>query len=63
METKMHAASLTFTMLLGLALLAAGLWHFPETDETHQNIPVDHMHTHLPAHSGDLWVVISPGFR
>jgi hypothetical protein len=62
METKMHAASLTFTMVLGLSLLAAGLWHFSET-ETPQNIQVDHTHAHVPSHSGDLWVVISSGFR
>ncbi|MDZ4101500.1 MAG: hypothetical protein U1E12_07475 [Hydrogenophaga sp.] len=62
METNMHFASLTLTTLVSLALVGTALW-FSKDTETYQGLRVDQTHSHQPAHGGDLWVVISPGFR
>lgn len=62
METNMHFASLTLTTLVSLALVGTALW-FSKDTETNQGLRVDQTHSHQPAHEGDLWVVISPGFR
>lgn len=62
METKMRSAYLTFAMVLSPALVVSALWYFTEA-EAHQHIQVDRTHEHRPSQLGDLWLVLSPGFR
>ena len=58
----MRPTTLTFTVVLSLAVVAAVLWHF-NAEGTHLAPRVDHLHWHLPVPLIDVWVVMSPGFR
>jgi hypothetical protein len=58
----MRPATLTLTMVLSLAVIAAALWHF-SVEAVHQTAQIDSAHQHLPTPLSHVWVVISPGFR
>lgn len=58
----MSPATLTLTMVLSLAVIAAALWHF-SVEAGHQTAQIDPAHQHLPTPLSHVWVVMSPGFR
>lgn len=58
----MSPATLTLTMVLCLAVIAAALWHF-SVEVGHQTAQIDPAHQHLPTPLSQVWVVMAPGFR
>lgn len=58
----MSPTTLTLTTVLGLAVVAAVVWHFG-VDVGHQTAQIDLALQHLTSPLGHVWDVLSPGFR